>query len=587
MSSGTLNYIEEVTIPNGDTYKIRDAFLQKIHYGNCNTSGNAAEKVITCETLTTPTIGDILVVNFTNTNTVTSSINLRFNSETTTYSVIPGESLVLDTNRPYVFYYDSDGTNNYFVLKDKIVYDLPDTENNKYRLALSNDSSLTQKEIVIPATANAIFYNPYTQTLSTDGPLKMTATTANSNLNSTFLVSSNGIRLDAADSSTATNLFLLTSTTGFIHSDSINLSTNFMHWDNQSSTTITYIDNIVEFSSEAIKIHGGPIAVATTAEIPGTNDLRKRLMVPVFQADDIEASNGKYTLKQIAMSNLGKFFNLQISISGAYLPLSAGSTNELTDTLYVNGANALAISVTQTKGATLPTNASGAAVAQWSYINFISGNSTNQGNAYKYGDLYCGVANTQDDRMYMRVFKYVPSSTNAASSNAYLGVSISNEKATASMVRRTYTNCKIYGAVWNDYAEYRQGSVTAGGYCVTETSSGRMEKSTSRLQPGCKITSDTFGFAIGESNNAKSPIAVSGRALVYTYRPREEYPLGAALCSAPNGTVDIMTREEIREYPERIIGTVSEIPEYEVWHGGEGNGDQNVPVDGRIWIYVK
>jgi hypothetical protein len=29
-----------------------------------------------------------------------------------------------------------------------------------------------------------------------------------------------------------------------------------------------------------------------------------------------------------------------------------------------------------------------------------------------------------------------------------------------------------------------------------------------------------------------------------------------------------MTREEIREYPERILGTVSEIPDYEVWHAG-------------------
>jgi hypothetical protein len=29
-----------------------------------------------------------------------------------------------------------------------------------------------------------------------------------------------------------------------------------------------------------------------------------------------------------------------------------------------------------------------------------------------------------------------------------------------------------------------------------------------------------------------------------------------------------MTREEIREYPERIIGTVSEIPNYDIWHAG-------------------
>jgi len=42
-----------------------------------------------------------------------------------------------------------------------------------------------------------------------------------------------------------------------------------------------------------------------------------------------------------------------------------------------------------------------------------------------------------------------------------------------------------------------------------------------------------------------------------------------------------MTREEIKEYPDRIIGTVSEIPEYEIWGTGE------ISVNERIWINVK
>jgi hypothetical protein len=41
-----------------------------------------------------------------------------------------------------------------------------------------------------------------------------------------------------------------------------------------------------------------------------------------------------------------------------------------------------------------------------------------------------------------------------------------------------------------------------------------------------------------------------------------------------------MTREEIREWPDRIIGLVSEIPEYEYW------GDSNIPVNNRIWIKI-
>jgi len=54
-----------------------------------------------------------------------------------------------------------------------------------------------------------------------------------------------------------------------------------------------------------------------------------------------------------------------------------------------------------------------------------------------------------------------------------------------------------------------------------------------------------------------------------------------AVCSAPNGTVDIMTREEIKEYPDCIIGYVSEIPNYETWGSG------NVKIDDRIWVRVK
>jgi len=145
----------------------------------------------------------------------------------------------------------------------------------------------------------------------------------------------------------------------------------------------------------------------------------------------------------------------------------------------------------------------------------------------------------------------------------------------------------VYGAVWNDYAEFRQGEITEGGYCVTETSSGIMIKSTERLQPGCKLTSDTFGFAIGETKQARTPIAVSGRVLVYPYRDRKEYHLGDALCSAPNGTVDIMTREEIMMYPERIVGTVSEIPDYEIWNAESEKAPKKVKVNNRIWVYAR
>jgi hypothetical protein len=146
----------------------------------------------------------------------------------------------------------------------------------------------------------------------------------------------------------------------------------------------------------------------------------------------------------------------------------------------------------------------------------------------------------------------------------------------------TFRADKVYGAVWNDYAEYRQTKeYIQPGYCVIETGKGDLIKSSERLQPGANIVSDTFGFAIGETEQTKTPLAVSGRVLAYPYENRNLYQAGDPVCSGPNGTISKMTREEVREYPERIIGTVSEIPDYEVW------GTGNVKVNNRIWIKVK
>ena len=139
----------------------------------------------------------------------------------------------------------------------------------------------------------------------------------------------------------------------------------------------------------------------------------------------------------------------------------------------------------------------------------------------------------------------------------------------------------MYGACWNDYAEYRISDCQEPGRVICENGDDTLSLATERLQPAGNVISDTFGFAIGETEMAKTPIAVSGRVLVYPYEDRYSYNPGDAVCAAPGGTVSKMTREEIITYPERIIGTVSAIPEYETW--GEGN----VPVNGRIWIKVK
>jgi hypothetical protein len=92
------------------------------------------------------------------------------------------------------------------------------------------------------------------------------------------------------------------------------------------------------------------------------------------------------------------------------------------------------------------------------------------------------------------------------------------------------------------------------------------------------VVSDTFGFAIGKTNKAKIPLAVAGRVLVYT---DEELHAGDVVCAGENGKACKMNEEEIANKPDRIVGIVSEIPTYDTW------GEDNIPVNRRIWIRVK
>ena len=141
---------------------------------------------------------------------------------------------------------------------------------------------------------------------------------------------------------------------------------------------------------------------------------------------------------------------------------------------------------------------------------------------------------------------------------------------------------KVYGAVWNDYAEYRaQKETVEPGYCVASTNDGKVYKTTEKFQACDGIVSDTYGFSIGETEKCKTPLAVAGRVLAYCEGSKYDYHSGDTVCAGPNGKIVKMTREEIKEYPDRIVGIVSEIPEYETWGSG------NVPVNGRIWIKVR
>lgn len=119
------------------------------------------------------------------------------------------------------------------------------------------------------------------------------------------------------------------------------------------------------------------------------------------------------------------------------------------------------------------------------------------------------------------------------------------------------------------------------GYCVVSHNDGNISKTTERYQACDGIVSDTFGFAIGKTDKCKIPLAVAGRVLAYCEGNKYDYQAGDTVCAGPDGKVCKMTREEIQLWPDRIVGIVSEIPEYDTW------GTGNIKVNNRIWIKIK
>ena len=177
---------------------------------------------------------------------------------------------------------------------------------------------------------------------------------------------------------------------------------------------------------------------------------------------------------------------------------------------------------------------------------------------------------------------YILGATSTGNQNVYRAYNASGSANTTGVYFNGSTGV-LSGAAWNDYAEYRkQIELIEPGYCVASGDDGKVYKTTKRLQACDGIVSDTFGFTIGETDECQTPLAVAGRVLAYCEGDKNNYHAGDTVTAGPNGKVVKMTRREIRKWPDRIVGIVSEIPQYEYW--GVNN---ETKVNNRIWIKVK
>ena len=209
------------------------------------------------------------------------------------------------------------------------------------------------------------------------------------------------------------------------------------------------------------------------------------------------------------------------------------------------------------------------------------------GNKGIAGDLGWGMRHCIDFRWYdthWRIGNYRGGSTDSP----YFGIAYGNTTKWYVDTNGYSYATRQYNAIWNDYAEFRQVDIDEPGRVVIPQDNGIAIQSNARLQPGARIISDTYGSAVGQSDIATTPVGLCGRVLAYPYKNKNEYKIGDAVCSAPGGTIDIMTRDEIKEYPDRIIGIVNEIPDYDIWEPSlTGGGREPVHTNGRIWIDIR
>jgi hypothetical protein len=142
---------------------------------------------------------------------------------------------------------------------------------------------------------------------------------------------------------------------------------------------------------------------------------------------------------------------------------------------------------------------------------------------------------------------------------------------------------RLYGAVYNDYAEEREAAsepATVPGTVVEEIGGGILDVCAHDRSRVAYIVSDTYGTLIGaaDGRSHKAPVALAGRVLARVYGGRDGYRIGDALCAKQGGVLRMMSEQEIRLYPLAPMAVVTDVPLEDEWNG--------VKIDGRVWVKV-
>lgn len=142
---------------------------------------------------------------------------------------------------------------------------------------------------------------------------------------------------------------------------------------------------------------------------------------------------------------------------------------------------------------------------------------------------------------------------------------------------------KIYNAVFNDYAEYRKSRLkVAPGKIVVDGGNDEVKPCVTKRNKGKLFAvTDTYGTCMGDKEGSV-PVALAGRVLVYV-EDKHKLKVGDYIGCNKNAIGRKISKLEAFLFPNRVLGTVSSIPDYDEW----GKEPFKVKVNGRVWINVR